>query len=491
MTNNKGTTLLEVIVAVVILGIMTTMSMDSFSVARKSNFLANRYMQADDLSTTILEEAHNIDFDDFTSRSDEEGSSDAYEDYMNSTYYDTSSQYCKLKLPSIYTVDEKWTKNNSLSTSDKIVLDLNNISGKRVKLNARLTLDVTEYKDDYNQAQFPELDTITESNTAIIDAIGSTAVYERDSGTYVPAYTSSETLKYFLNNHNNNSYDNRAVREFKARNERYIKQKYDECCELIQEYNEEEDMDLPIPVLEEDGSFDSPFDIYDGYRYATEEEIKKHIKKTSKVTISNNDLFTYLNAEVIYELKQNVGGSWEALIEDEPLSSDDYNKNREVSYPVVNSTKFLKLSNLYYMYVPLSEDYTRDNVWGTNVDNLIINNGIYVDDSTDINLYIIGQAVNSDGEDISYVLIDGEEMYTPPNTEIKVVDVDNVTTIMYTNLRYTNAFAATNHIEVQNLHSEKTHLLEEKYSRLFSTKVEIRDATTNALYSIKESNILR
>ena len=62
---NRGSTLVEVLIAVVLLGIITVAGMDVFSTARRSNFIANRYMQADDLSMTLMEEAHNIYYDDF------------------------------------------------------------------------------------------------------------------------------------------------------------------------------------------------------------------------------------------------------------------------------------------------------------------------------------------------------------------------------------------------------------------------------------------
>ena len=491
MANNKGATLLEVIIAVVLLGIIATSSMDAFSVARKSNLIANRYMQADDLSMLILEEAHNIDFDDFIRYSEDAEDEKAY---LDSTYLDPESQYCKLKIPSKYNLNgNKWVKTVSEGDSTKVTLTLNNITGRRVSFNATLTLDTSEYKDDYNETQFPVLDTITNGNTAIIDAIGSTLIYKREDGEYVHAYTDQETLKYFLSSHAA-TYDNKALNAFKELNKQYVRRKYDEACAAIDDFNEENETDVPYPDFDsETGEFE-----YGGdhYAYATDSEIKRHLKKTTTVSLSNDDLFTFLSADIQYELKQSVGGTWYNIIEDQEDSTLE-NANRKQTYSLNNTSKYIRLSNLYFMYVPLSSDWKTNNAWGSDIDNLVINNGIDVDDSVDINIYLVAQPIDSDGNEISGELDAVRDIfiYPPPTTTLSVADASDVQTIIYTNtsLKKTDIkkLNGGDDYEVSGLHADKTHLLNEKYSRLFAAKVEIRDATTNALYSVKESNILR
>ena len=69
-TDNRGATLLEVIVATVLLGIMVVAGMNAFGVARQTNNISNKYLQAENLATTILEESANLDFDYLSSGAD-------------------------------------------------------------------------------------------------------------------------------------------------------------------------------------------------------------------------------------------------------------------------------------------------------------------------------------------------------------------------------------------------------------------------------------
>ena len=482
---NRGSTLVEVLIAVVLLGIITVAGMDVFSTARRSNFIANRYMQADDLSMTLMEEAHNIYYDDFKDMDTEK------QDYVNTWYLDTDSQYCRLKLPEPLVGQKKWTFNwiNADNHDEGIELTMNGIRGARSLLNAKITMNVKEYEEDYNQAEFPELDTITNSNTAIVDIIGATNVYQRIDGEYMANYTTAftDSLKYFYTDPNSNtSYDAMAVKEFSTLNYNYVFKKWEDACEEIDEWNEEHEDAEPrgYPILGED----------EGFTFASDNYIKRHLKKVTTLTLRNNSLFTILSGEVSYILQQrNQSGGWDAIIEDETPHSNDA---RTRTFQIYNATKYLDLKNIYVTYVPLNaEIWLTNNTNGSreNVDILVINNELDMEEPVTLNFYIVAQPIDNTGTPLTEATVTsgGQFLYTPPKVSVQVKDTENMNMIFYTNTTLQNSDLAVEGYTITTLASNKVHLLESKYSRLASIKIEIRDGNTNALYSVKESNILQ
>ena len=110
-----------------------------------------------------------------------------------------------------------------------------------------------------------------------------------------------------------------------------------------------------------------------------------------------------------------------------------------------------------------------------------------------LNFYIVAQPIDNTGTPLTEATVTsgGQFLYTPPKVSVQVKDTENMNMIFYTNTTLQNSDLAVEGYTITTLASNKVHLLESKYSRLASIKIEIRDGNTNALYSVKESNILQ
>ena len=302
---------------------------------------------------------------------------------------------------------------------------------------------------------------------------------------YTTAFTDS--LKYFYTDPNSNtSYDAMAVKEFSTLNYNYVFKKWEDACEEIDEWNEEHEDAEPrgYPILGED----------EGFTFASDNYIKRHLKKVTTLTLRNNSLFTILSGEVSYILQQrNQSGGWDAIIEDETPHSNDA---RTRTFQIYNATKYLDLKNIYVTYVPLNaETWLTNNTNGSreNVDILVINNELDMEEPVTLNFYIVAQPIDNTGTPLTEATVTsgGQFLYTPPKVSVQVKDTENMNMIFYTNTTLQNSDLAVEGYTITTLASNKVHLLESKYSRLASIKIEIRDGNTNALYSVKESNILQ
>ena len=448
-TDNRGATLLEVIVAVVLLGIVTVAGMNAFGVARQTNNIANKYLQAENLATTILEESHNLDFDYLSSGAD-------------SWYLNPSSTECVIHIPDNMSTTNSWvlssSDENSDSAIDKINLTLDDISGNKVRYNVELSLSDISYDDNYNQRQFVKLDTISSDNTSIIDSVGATNIYSIDGSDFIYGYNTDD-LKYFVQN-SSNSYDNQVIDHFSELNMAYVTYKWREECSRIDAFNEahkDEGIVIDYPILGEEP-----------YAPVSEDVIKAHLSKTTVVTVNTNSMFTFVNAKLKYDLVQNTGSGWVPIIEDENNMS---NTSRTKEYTVV--------------YVELSDDWYSEEI--------VVNNGTDAFNSTEFNLYIVKQPFNSDGEAIQSIgYVDAENsvpLYIANKTTVNSFNPSKGITI-YTNTNLTLSSAGIAD-SVNKLFTDKMHLLYDKYTRLFDVSIVVRDDYGNALFSKKITNALK
>lgn len=462
-TDNRGATLLEVIVATVLLGIMVVAGMNAFGVARQTNNISNKYLQAENLATTILEESANLDFDYLSSGAD-------------SWYLDPSSTECVIHIPDNMSTDNSWSisseDNSGNGEVDSITLEINDVKGNKASYDVTLQLNDIPYDSNYNKKQFVKLDTISSDNTCIIDSVGATNIYNTDGDNFIYEYT-TDGLKYFIQN-SSYSYDKQAVDHFSELNSSYITRKWREECERIDAFNEahkDEGIWIDYPILGEGA-----------YTLATDEEIQAHLLKTTEVDVFTNSLFTFVSAKLSYELVQNTGSGWVSIIEDENYM---LNPLRVKDYTVTSSKKYIDLKNLYLMYVELSDKWYNEKI--------VVNNGTNAFNSAEFNLYLIKQPFNSEGDLIQVIgYVDPENtvpFYRATDTEIRSLSPSKGITI-YTNTDM-NSSSAGIADTVKVLFTDKVHLLHDKYTRLFDASITVRDKTGEALFSSKRTNILK
>lgn len=472
--NNRGDTLIEIIVTVVLLGTVLVACMNAFSTARETNNISNKYIKAENLATSIIEESHNADFD-YLSTS------------VNENNLDPNSAECIFKIPSNMSTDSSWVITES--SNDKIVMTLSNIKSSKVSYNVQLELDRSSYEDEYNNVQFVVLDTISEDKTCIIDSVGANnGNYTKDeNGSYQFAYT-TESLKYFISNLSDFSYDNLALEKFLSLNKTYIDKKLTTERKKIEEENKKlpleeqlkpEELELIIPKIG---------DI--GYTYIEKNDIKQYIDKTLDISVikynSNGEEIIEINATAKYKLEQvDETGNWVEIIESEE-NKDNINLNREYSSMIVKGAKYPirenHYSNIYLMYVPLGEGWKKDSVE--------INNGTNLDNCAEFNFYFVVQPFDSDSNEITdYEIKNGKPYYNNINTNININTFNpNKKIEVYTNTLLNNASLG---VSVSNLYEDKLHLLSEKYTRLFDVTVTVKDNNKNILYTAKDTNVIK
>ena len=454
MKSNRGDTLLEVIVAIVLLGILAVGGLTAFGAARNTNNISNKYLQAESIATTMLEEATNLDFDYAVTTTD-------------TNYFNPRSVDCVLKVPSNMSTTTNWIQ--SAKSDTNMMLTLNNISGRKASFRAVIVMNSDAYADNYNQEQFVELSTISEDNTCIIDSVGATNIYSREDGDFIYGYTTND-LKYFVQN-SAGSYDNQAVQHFSELNSAYLARKWREECDRIDEFNAahaDEGIVVEYPILGEGA-----------YTPVALSVIRAHLNKETVIEVHQNSLFSFIDVKMVYTLQQNTGSGWVSIIEDE---NNFQNSNRVQEYQLYNNNKFVKLENVYLMHVPLSSSYHSDKI------KLI--NGTNISNGLDFNFYLVEQPFDSDGNEIPNISeSNGNPIYAAPDIEAESLNPANRITV-YTNTNLTLANIGLVN-SVKQLFSDKTHILKEQYTRLYEIEVNIYDEAKNSLLCSKKTTILR
>ncbi len=454
MRKDRGDTLLEVIVAIVILGILAGVALNSFADARKVNRVSIKYIQAENIAVTLLEEAKNIDFDYLVKTSDED-------------YFDPAQPACVAKIPAGYSTLAVWDVDDKTDSHAK--LSIAPIQGDRARFRAEVIMDSTAYEDNYNNEQFVDLSTISEEKTCVVDSVGATNIYTKSDGEFLSAYTTSD-LKYFLQS-TAGSYDNQAVQHFLELNSAYVTSKWKQECARIDEFNAnhaDEGIFVEYPVMGEGA-----------YTLVDKETIKAHLNKTTEITVSKNSLFHFVTAQIKYSLQQNTGSGWVSIIEDESAMA---NSKRDVGYSLFKDSKYVDLENVYLMYAPLSDDWHSDKI------KLV--NGTDLTNGCNFNFYLIEQPFNCDGEaNPASSSVNGNPTYAAPSVTVTSTNPLNSITL-YTNTALTMASPGLAG-NVDTLITDKTHILEDKYTRLFEITVNIYDSDKGALLCTKKTSILR
>ncbi len=451
---NRGETLLEVIVAVVLLGIIAGAGMTSFGMARRINQNSGKYIQAEDIAATLLEESANIDFDYLMATDDDD-------------YFDPGSEDCVIRTPQKYTTASVWALDKA--SDDEAVLTLTGLNGTKAHFKAVVEIDRSSYTDNYNDQEFIRLSTISDDNSCVIDFYGTTNLYSRDGEDFVSEFTASD-LRYFLRA-SSSSFDKQAVQHFSSLNTTYVSQKWKAECDRIDAYNAlhaDEGIIVEYPEL---GT--------GAYVLTSEDVIREHLNKETFISVRKNSLFHFITVKIKYSLQQNIGTGWVPIIEDESVMA---NPNRTVTYTFMSDSKYIDLQNIYLMYVPLASDWHSDKI--------TLENGTELSNGFDFNFYLVQQPFDSDGNELAGVdTIGGNPLYSAPDVTVTAANPLNRITL-YTN---TNLSAAATGLagKIGQLYTDKVHILESKYTRLFEIKVSVYDETKNSLLCMKETSILR
>ena len=178
--HNNGFTLVEVLVAVVILAILIIGATFSFNMINKTNNIASRSEQAMQLSNSILEQIGIYKFSSIT------------EETCDSLFV----------IPSYYDSSEMSVTYEDIDDNNKH-MTLWDIKGNVSEFNVDIQMSADTYTD-VNSEEFPIISYLNNANICVINPCVETAIFESDAdGNY---FFNEEDDKY--NFSDVNSYDN-------------------------------------------------------------------------------------------------------------------------------------------------------------------------------------------------------------------------------------------------------------------------------------------
>lgn len=463
---NRGITLIEVIVTVLLLSIIAIPTLRAFGIARDTNKISNRYTQAEDLAVSITEQMKQVKFDKINETLRYRTTSD-YQ--IIKDYFNIVDGTGKLLIPN------KFNTNNSVwditqISDNEYNIELDNINGVKAEFKVSVNVNKSGY-DTVNSTEYTFIQSLSNDDTCIIDPTGSTGLYETDINGYIEKITENN-LKYYKQN-SINSYDNRALASYINANVSFVTKRWQEKCDEIDAFNEANrryGIQLSYPILGEGD-----------YEFANSDSITPLINKETIIEVRTGDTFTFLNTYIKYTLNQQLeNGDWIPIIEDES-NKENENELRNVSFTVDSNEKYMELNNIYIMYVPLGDD------WGD--DNIIIKNGTTINNSCAFNLYVDSQPFYTDGTEIdtnNLVSSINIPIFKAPSIKIESLNPSkNIKIYTNTDLSIANIDIADNTIEVNN----HLNVYKDAENKTYKIKVEVRDNLKNLLYITRETNI--
>lgn len=452
---NRGDTLVEIVVAIVVLGIIAIGGMNAFMVARESNRISSKILQADNLATTLIDEADNLDYTYLikliqSEENDELGepSEESEETQeLDLGYLNPLSGYCELQIPSSMRLEDGQTWIGEYnSATGAITLTLSDIKAKKTEFEAKVTLDPLPYESNYNDVELVNLKAFTSDRTCIIDQVGNSNKYEvNEFEKYVKSVTeNSAQLTYYNTLENEASYENLALNQYMLLSHDYRYNKYmDKLQEVWEEnlYRAANDMFLlPEPVWG-----DRP------YVDCTIQEIASLVSKELILNVYKAGSFIKVEPEIVYTL------------DDSSITESDYQlkvldpsaDNAEI-HNELDSTNFTDLRYVYLMYVPLQTSGSdSDIVWKS--DKISLYNGrADLGSPVGFDLYIVHQPFDTGNNIVNLMLGDGA-------LEVHDSGIDETKVTVHTNA-----------IDIINSWDNNLAIYNNKYTRMYNIIVEIR-----------------
>ena len=438
--DNRGVTLVEVIVTTVLLGIVIFPTLNTFSLSRYTNLTSKKYIKAEQLSTSTLENIYNI----------------SYNNIVDTYNYRLEPKYNELNDIINNKLDKNNWEINKVNDNEYILSREENIKYEDYKIS----LDIKEHNyNGINNYEYPIIENLYTDNTCIINPTGNTIDFKIEDGKYIQHM---DSIKYYEYN-TSNSYDNRVVSFYESANISYIKKKWQRACEKIDKFNlehEKEGIKLEYPVLGEDE-----------YQFASVDEIKSLISKETTIEVYKGKTFTFVNSSITYELNQlDNNGNWHAIIEDEE-NKEAVNKNRSVTYALLSNSKYTELNNIYYMVVPLSDSWKSDTV--------TLKNGRDMGSVIKFNMFIDMQPFDSDNNE-SNKLPEIKFTSASANKDIHLYTNDS-------NIGYSNPTIANTVNNIDNILTKH----EDKNAKAYDIELQITNKNGSTVYIRRKSNNIK
>lgn len=437
--DNKGVTLIEVLVATVLLGFVVLPTLNTFSLARYTNVNTEKYLEAEQLSTALVEKFRDVSFKEIADMCE----------YKNgpAELYNEANDILKAKVSDADFAIAKVDDDTYTLTA--------NVRKKRE--NFKVTIDVhSDNSYAINEYKFPVLENIYMDNTCVINPTGDTIEFNKSDDGYIQL---GDTIKYYEYN-TKDCYDNRVIDFYVNAHENYVRKKWKKKCDEIDKFNkahEKEGIKLEYPEFG-----------VDEFELMTVDEIKKLISKETYIEVRQGTTFTFVNSNITYKLDQMASDGWKEVIEPEE-NKEAVNKSRQVEYTLNSKSKYMHLNNLYYMIVPLSS--------GWKSDTTVIKNGNSLSSVNKFNLFIDVQPFDSDGNEYSGT----------PDIKIESASPEQ-DIVLYTNCdgldRSTNMSIANTVKNIERILTKH----EQPQRRGYTMDISIENQDGSTLYNKKTSN---
>lgn len=318
--DNKGFTLVEVVVCTVIISLMLAGLVMAFMSVRKVNYTASKQDVALDLASSMLESLRGVAYTDI-------GTVDLLPD-ADSTFLDNDTE--------------------------KVWIYRNIDRGSGV---FKATLAVTPSSKDINDAQFPNVLDIAKDSTVVIDTKTMTTIYGKDEyDKYIRQADNS-----FEADHSN-SYDALTLYELVDMNVEYISGLYEERCREIDEQNElYGGVIIPYPPFGSEAVYG-----VDEFAFIPEDEILKLVDRELRVYTGNTNTYKEIDCSLIYTMS---GVDCERI----------FGQSKEFEYRIYSSKYLNELDNLYILYEPT--DFNKDSVTvvnGNTADETLVYNLFFI-----------------------------------------------------------------------------------------------------------------
>ena len=338
--NNKGFTLIEIVISSVIIGLLLIGLVTAFLSVRTITTTSSKQDTAVSLSNTLLESFRNFKYSDITEANKN--------NILVATGFDLTNS----------TVDFNDDSTKKTLVFHNIVKDLGNF---------KATVEVEPSVDtSINSFNFPQVGDIISDSSVIIDTKTMTANYSKDE--YDNYIRDNEDNSFLANN--DNSYDNLVLQELRSKNIEYITGLYKEECRRIDELNEVNNDVIPYPVFGEKAKYG-----VDKYAFISDNEIKKLISKSMNLYTGTYNNYKQLDCYLSYKVVDNC--------------YDIFGENNiEFKYDIYTSKYLSDLKNLYIIYEPT--EFKSDNI-------ILVNGKDSIEDTLKYNLFfIVGNKYNKD-----------------------------------------------------------------------------------------------
>lgn len=249
MHNNKGFTLVEVIVCSIVITLLTISLVTAFAAIRQVNKGSADTDTAVGIADSVIEQLRNIKYDDITD----------------------AKLSSKITLPSDYT---GYSYSSVTKAENSKSFEINGISYDAGYFNTSVTISPRD--NDINGFKFVSIGDIASSTTCIVDTRSFNTLYradfkKNDDGSYID----NDAL----------CYDNLMINELMVQNSQYIEGKYNDLAEKT------DGIDMPAWGTGE-------------YKLATADDIYPSLYKTMDITFTKDgDMYT-VNAFVNYKISR-------------------------------------------------------------------------------------------------------------------------------------------------------------------------------------------